>query len=94
MAKYIGQVAGIFSRSEDIMNTVIKNSHRKAKSIIKIGIQLERGKTIALNEREFQIGKTGRLEFDNVNITSIKIGKNISEFTPIIIDYIYIDEEE
>lgn len=95
MAKYVGQIAGEYFPWTELMNEVKINSFQKAKTIIKIGVQLEEGNIIILNNKYFQIGKTHKLEFDNVNITSIKIGGEEREkLIPIIIDYVYIDEEE
>ena len=101
MAYGTGQVAGIFSPYHELMTNVRAQSNQKALYLAKIGIQMEKANRVFLNDEEFEIGKTGKLEFDNIEITSIKPanrleGKYEDLVTPvsIILDYVYVDNKE
>ena len=101
MAKNIGQYAGeVYPNDEEVITTFIKEASNSPyfKSISKIGIQLAPSKRIFINDIEFEIGKTGKLEFDNLNIKAvIKISheknNNSQNKIPVIIDYVYIEKE-
>lgn len=59
--------------------------------IKKIGIQLAPGKQVYFNgdnSKKFIIGKTGRLEFDNVKIKQVSLDSGEARKIPYIIDYI------
>jgi hypothetical protein len=105
MAQYIGQVTGEFTVGENIVETLIQQNARRGKEvaqIVKIGIQADCEQSVYLNNTKFQIGKTGILQFSDVNITSIvfdthpyKILINDNGyFTNAIIDYIYEDNKQ
>ena len=96
MAYGTGQVSGFFSPTRDLM-LAVKEQSKKIIALTKIGIQMEKANRIILNGKEFEIGKTGKLEFDDVYVTSIKLGNRDKEdkTSPVfvILDYIYIDKE-
>lgn len=81
------QIAGTFSVNQEL----IKQIPYSINSIVKIGVELEQGESILLNNQNFIIGKTGRLELTDVNITSIKLKSNNEQATlPVIIDILCI----
>lgn len=92
MAKHIGQVAGVFSPYYELKNSL----GSKAKKITKVGIQLPIGDFVRIDDIEFEIGKNGILEFEDVEIKSIKARRRVaSDRTPmfVIMDCIYDDLE-
>lgn len=104
MAKHIGQIQGNYSTGYDLMNSIITNAKRKVAKVVKIGIQLEKARKILINQTlEFEMGKTGILEFEDVNIQHLHLLKTDEEkeendsdtviLVPIIIDYVYEDED-
>lgn len=105
MARYIGQIQGTHLTNSELMYHIRANANTAVARVIKIGIQLEKARKVMLNKNlEFEIGKTGMLEFDDVEITSIQLLKTEAELeeskknnklvirVPVIIDYIYEDE--
>ena len=81
------QIAGTFSVNQEL----IKQIPYTINSIVKIGVELEQGESVLLNNQNFIIGKTGRLELTDVNITSIKLKSNNKQATlPVIIDILCI----
>lgn len=81
------QIAGTFLVNQEL----IKQIPYSINSIVKIGVELEQGESILLNNQNFIIGKTGRLELTDVNITSIKLKSNNGQATlPVIIDILCI----
>jgi hypothetical protein len=98
MAYGFGQLSGFFDPFDDLMWKVGAQSSKEIIALTKIGIQLEKANRVFLNNKEFEIGKTGKLEFDDVYITSIQLANrnNTDKTTPIfaILDYVYLDKEE
>ena len=91
MAKYIGQVQGNYSSQDDLIQVIRKqlNSNTDLK-IIKIGVQMDEGEKISINHKEFEIGKTEILEFEDVEITHLQVLKKQN----VIIDYVCSNEDE
>ena len=98
MSRNVGQFAGEIDPYDDLLRTVRANAANTFQSISKIGIQLEEGKKIYIDGVEFEMGKTGILEFDNVDInSSIYItqgNRKTNDKIPVIVDYIYMSREE
>ena len=106
MAQYIGQITGNFTVGEIIIDTCIKpiaRKNREVARIVKIGIQADSPQTVFLNGVAFEIGKTGILQFNDINITSIIFAEHpykrlVDEqgnfFTNAIIDYLYEDDTQ
>lgn len=93
--KHAAQVAGAFQPANNITNSL-----KNFRYITKLGIQAPEGSFIYLkqgmNETEFEIGTTGILEFEDVNITSVKVAnykKDKSAYTQVIMDCVYEDGE-
>lgn len=106
MAKHFGQIQGKYSTGYNLMNTIkAKANPRKVAYISSLGIQLEEGRQIRLNQKtDFEIGKTGILQFEDVDIQHLQILRTDKEkeedknnektiLVPIILDYIYDDSE-
>ena len=84
MAIRTGQVAGYFSDKSELIPS--------GRKIVKIGIQAPEGTKFLFNDLNiFEIGKSNMLQFDNVNLHSVKLISLDKEF--IIIDYQYKKEE-
>ena len=93
MAKYIGQIAGLYSPGDNLMSEINSETHY----ISKIGIQLPKDDYIIINGEYFQMGKTGKLEFENVHIKELSFvnfdsNKKIQRY--VIIDYVYEEDKE
>ena len=78
MGNYIGQISGRMIIDEEIMNIISNNArkNKKVSHLIKIGIQADPGQEVIINKKPFKIGKTGILQFNDVNITSIVFKKH------------------
>lgn len=105
MARHIGQIQGTFTTSHNLVDSIRANAGTSLERIVKIGIQLERGRKILINKKlTFEIGKTEILEFEDVEITHLQILKTEAEteevnknpsltiIVPIVVDYVYEDE--
>lgn len=98
MAQYVGQIQGKYS-SRDNLIAIIKEKAAPSEvvKITKIGIQADEGELISINHIDFEIGKTEILEFEDVDIKHLQIlsikNGNVNIPIPIIIDYIYEDNE-
>lgn len=77
----IKQLHGPFDSNKNILETLDNFSYIK-----KIGIQSKPGTICLINGRNFEIGKTGILEFDEVKITSIIFTSFVDKNT--LIDFI------
>lgn len=64
------QLHGPFYKNEELTD-IIKKDFPIFLNIKKIGIQSPRSHICCINEENFEIGKTGILEFENVNIYSL-----------------------
>ena len=92
MAKHIEQVAGTFTPYTELMNFL----GSEAKHITKIGLQLPGGSYAIIDGKEFEIGKTGILEFEDVQISSVKFrshNANTRQQMYVIMDCVYDDAE-
>lgn len=84
----IGQIVGNFKAGEEILSSIrLKTNNKSLESIQHLGINCRTGEKVFINEKLFEIGKTGILELqDDVNISSIKFQKD----TYAEIDFSYI----
>lgn len=64
------QIHGPFSKNEELIN-IIKKDYPDFKFIQKIGIQSISTNICCINGQNFEIGKTGILELNEVSITSL-----------------------
>ena len=70
MNKFYYQLRGPFNASENILDK-IKQENSSFEYASKIGIQAKPTTIIQINGRDFEIGKTGILEFSEEEINSI-----------------------
>lgn len=83
-----GQLTGPFVANTEMLYLVKADAKVSAINYLtKVGITAERGSFVRINGIEFEIGKTGILEFEDVKITSLKFSKDANERA--IIDYYY-----
>ena len=99
MSKYIGQIQGAYSTGYDLINAIMSNAGNHVERVTKVGIQLEYGREIMINrEIKVEMGKSGQIEFEDVDIQHLQILKRAEESptdyisVPIIVDYVYEDE--
>lgn len=74
------QLQGPFKNGEELV-PIIKNNNTDINSIERVGIQTREGNKCRINGVLFNIGKTGLLEFDEVDITSLVFLQNESSST-------------
>ena len=99
MSKYIGQIQGVYSTGYDLINAIMSNAGNHVERVTKVGIQLEYGREIMINrEIKVEMGKSGQIEYEDVDIQHLQILKRAEESptdyisVPIIVDYVYEDE--
>lgn len=105
--KYIGQIQGTYSTGFDLVDGIRGNAGSSLKKVVKIGLQTEKGRHVRFNKDSsliFEIGKTGILELEDVEIKNMQILRTPEEDllyeekptlvfkVPVILDYIYEDE--
>lgn len=83
------QINGPFSAGENVFS-ILKNKYDDINFtyIQRIGISSKTGHTVVINGQDFEIGKTGMLEFNDVGITSLYFRQEEDFFT--IIDCIVV----
>ena len=64
-------LTGPFTAYTDLVSYIKSNYNSDMKYIKKIGIQSEVGNIVYINGLKFEIGKTGILEFNEVQITTL-----------------------
>lgn len=105
--KYIGQIQGTYSTGFDLVDGIRGNAGSSLKKVVKIGLQTEKGRKVRFNKDSsliFEIGKTGILEFEDVEIKNIQILRTPEEdllyekkptlvfVVPAVLNYVYEDE--
>lgn len=78
------QIRGPFSAGQDLISYIKTEYKTNFNYIKKIGIQTKVKNKITINNEDFEIGKTGILEFDNVQITSLSFKQD--ELSSTLID--------
>ncbi len=74
------QLRGPFSAGEELVDR-IKVESPDFRSIVRIGICSKVRNYVKLNGISFELGKSGILQFKNVNITSVQFEQDESEST-------------
>lgn len=83
-----GQLTGPFVANTEILYLVKADAKVSAINYLtKVGICYERGSFVKINGVDFEIGKTGILEFEDVRITSLKFSQDVDD--KAVIDYYY-----
>ena len=78
------QIRGPFSAGQDLISYIKTEYKTNFNYITRIGIQTKVKNEITINNEDFEIGKTGILEFDNVQITSLSFKQD--ELSSTLID--------
>lgn len=78
------QIRGPFSAGQDLISYIKTEYKTNFNYIKRIGIQTKVKNEITINNKDFEIGKTGILEFDNVQITSLSFKQD--ELSSTLID--------
>ena len=78
------QIRGPFFAGQDLISYIKTEYKTNFNYIKKIGIQTKVKNEITINNEDFEIGKTGILEFDNVQITSLSFKQD--ELSSTLID--------
>lgn len=90
---YTGQLIGPFNANEELYDKIVAAAAQPISYVSHIGIQTDIRNYIYINNKEYEIGKTGIYEIGNTEITSIYFAQDTDENS--IIDYtIVIDEED
>lgn len=97
---FFGMIQSPFTENEQLMNR-IREQNQNNTYLSKVGIvyvdhhslniDKEPQIRIKINNKDFTLGKTGMLEFEDVKITSIKFLQDIED-DKVYIDYQYINE--
>ena len=82
---YTGQLIGPFNANEELYDKIVAAAAQPIDCVSHIGIQTDVRNYIYINNKEYEIGKTGIYEIGNTEITSIYFSQNVDENT--IIDY-------
>lgn len=88
MARYIGQIQGEYNPNFDLM---VEMHNKRIEKVVKVGVQLANDYLLKINGKFFEMGKTGILEYEDVEITELSIrhkdNQNLAKI-PVIIDYV------
>ena len=85
-----GQLKGPFQESQELIEKIKEDSAIESFYVKHLGVQTEVGYYIYINNKEFEIGKTGIYEIGNTKISSLYFKQNTDENS--IIDYV-IEED-
>lgn len=105
MSQRMGQIQGRYAKTRNLFN-VIKSEHPKLKQIVKLGVQLKPGFGFKIDNNKYDVGKTGILQLDNMELSSCNFtlyhnnrkdddGNDLEEeikVIPAIVDFVYEDE--
>lgn len=88
-----GQLVGPFLANEELYDLIVNGAAQPVDYVSHLGIQTDIGNYVYINDKEYEIGKTGIYEIGNTEIKSIFFAQDVDENT--IIDFkIKIKEEE
>ena len=83
-----GQLLGPFTANEELYDLIVAAAAKPITCINHIGIQTDVGNYVYINNKEYEIGKTGIYEIGNTEITSIYFTQDTSNNS--VIDYTII----
>ena len=88
-----GQLIGPFLANEELYDLIVDGAAQPVDYVSHLGIQTDVRKYVYINDKEYEIGKTGIYEIGNTEIKSIYFAQDVDENT--IIDFkIEIKKEE
>ena len=82
---YTGQLVGPFNANEELYDKISAAAAQPIAYINHIGVQTDVKNYIYINNKEYEIGKTGIYEIGNTEITSIYFAQDTDDNS--IIDY-------
>ena len=88
MAIHSYQIAGRFPSNKELIP-----QDKGIKEIVRLGIQGREGLSFSLDRKNFLIGKSGILYYENAGVKSIKLNNSRNDDF-VIIDFTYKDFEE
>jgi len=88
-----GQLVGPFLANEELYDLIVNGAAQPVDYVSHLGIQTDIRNYVYINDKEYEIGKTGIYEIGNTEIKSIFFAQDVDENT--IIDFkIEIKKEE
>ena len=89
---YTGQLLGPFEANQELIDLINQDAIGEIQYVKHLGIQVEIGTLLEINNKTVEIGKTGIYEIGNTEITSIYFLEDTDDNA--IIDYTVILKEE
>lgn len=83
---HIGQLIGPFKANDELYTKIKENAKIDILYVKHLGIQTEVSTIVYINNKPYEVGKTGIYEIGNTEIKSIYFSKDTDVYT--IIDYI------
>ena len=83
--RYMGQLKGPFKANQELFELIKADAAIDIKYVKHLGIQTDVSAIVIINNKEYEIGKTGIYEIGNTDITSIMFKAATDDNT--LIDY-------
>ena len=83
--RYMGQLKGPFKANQELFELMKSDAAIDIKYVKQLGIQTDVSAIVIINNKEYEIGKTGIYEIGNTDITSIMFKADTDDNT--LIDY-------
>ena len=83
--RYMGQLKGPFKANQELFELIKADAAIDIKYVKHLGIQTDVSAIVIINNKEYEIGKTGIYEIGNTEITSIIFKVDTDDNT--LIDY-------
>ena len=83
--RYMGQLKGPFKANQELFELIKADAAIDIKYVKHLGIQTDVSAIVIINNKEYEIGKTGIYEIGNTDITSIMFKADTDDNT--LIDY-------
>ena len=83
--RYMGQLKGPFKANQELFELIKSDAAIDIKYVKHLGIQTDVSAIVIINNKEYEIGKTGIYEIGNTDITSIMFKADTDDNT--LIDY-------
>lgn len=83
--RYMGQLKGPFKANQELFELIKADAAIDIQYVEHLGIQTDVSAIVIINNKEYEIGKTGIYEIGNTDITSIMFKADTDDNT--LIDY-------
>lgn len=83
--KYTAQLRGSFKAGQELYSQMQEAATGIIQNVVHLGVQVEPGTMIVINNKEIEIGQTGIYEIYNTKITSLYFKNDVSN---VLIDYV------